>query len=77
MTPEEHVARSEELLNRAEDTFASVTPLIDSHGIDDERLSSTLVEISVMAQIAQVHATLSLRGSHLPAAPGGTSAESK
>ncbi|HEV8562546.1 MAG TPA: hypothetical protein VGR06_40020 [Actinophytocola sp.] len=69
MTPDEHAARAEELLNLAEDTYASVTPLIDSHGIDDERLSSTLAEISVMAQIAHVHATLSLRGSTYRPAP--------
>jgi hypothetical protein len=67
MTPDEHATRAEELLAAAEGDLEQLHVLID-RGEPGDRLGEIYAAIATATQVAQVHATLSLRqpSRHVP-----------
>ncbi|MGK5681359.1 hypothetical protein [Actinoplanes sp. URMC 104] len=62
MTPDEHRARAEEILNRAGGLYTAV----ERHEVDDGAREAILAEIRAIGSLAQAHATLAVH----PAAGG-------
>lgn len=58
MTSDEHLARAEDLLAMADETYDVITSRIDTGQGGATDLMPQLAEVGIMAQLAQAHATL-------------------